>query len=101
MRGLYILDENRNVIPCTSILEWGVFMQDDAHRNVAVRCFGKATLSTVFLGLDHSLFRGTPQVFETAILDDERVIVIDRYSTWADAEAGHAGAVAALTKGEG
>lgn len=55
----------------------------------------RCNVSTVFLGLDHNFSgRGDPVLFETMIfggaLDDGRW----RYCTWADAERGHAEAVA-------
>lgn len=98
MRGLYILDDDRNVIPCNSILKWGIFMADDANRRVGLEVFGTAEISTVFVGLDHSHNRRPIQIFETALFDDEIFVVIERYATWAEAEAGHAVAVAAVKK---
>jgi hypothetical protein len=58
---------------------------------------GKATISTVFLGLDHNFFgRGDPVLFETMIfgggLDQEQ----RRYATYTEAERGHAEAVTAV-----
>lgn len=60
-----------------------------------IRHWGQsADVSTVFLGLDHSWGDGEPQIFETMVfggaLDQEQ----ERYSTWAEAEAGHAAMVA-------
>lgn len=97
MRGLYILDADRNPVPCASILAWGEFMQDDAPRRVGHDVCGGVELSTVFLGMDYAHGRGHMRVFETAAFsDDGDVCVIDRYATWAEAEEGHAAAVAAF-----
>lgn len=96
MRGLYILDADRNPVAAKSILEWGEFMHNDSQRRVALAKFGTAEISTVFLGMNYGHGRGTLRVFETAIFDDDDVMVIDRYATWAEAEAGHAAAVAAF-----
>lgn len=50
-------------------------------------------VSTVFLGLNHNWGSGAPHIFETMVfggpLDGEQ----DRYSTWEEAEAGHASIV--------
>lgn len=51
---------------------------------------GSATVSTVFLGLDHQfLDGGPPHIFETMVFGGELDSEQDRYSTWAEAEAGH------------
>lgn len=57
-----------------------------------------AWVSTVFLGLDHRYFgEGPPLLFETmAFAGDDFDSYQARYSTWADAEAGHVLAVAAI-----
>jgi hypothetical protein len=48
------------------------------------------TVSTVFLGLDHSTFSGAIQVFETMVfLDSWSDLDCERYSTWYQAELGH------------
>jgi hypothetical protein len=56
-----------------------------------------ALVSTVFLGSNLCMGPGPPLVFETAIFragkDTE---IVDRYSTWEDAEAGHMAACAAV-----
>lgn len=46
-------------------------------------------VSTVFLGLDHNLY-GPPHLFETMIFGGEHDGYQERYSTWAEAETGHA-----------
>ncbi|MDX1247536.1 hypothetical protein GHK05_20720 [Sinorhizobium meliloti] len=59
-------------------------------------------VSTVFLGLDHQFGRGPPLLFETMAFrkgggDCEQC---ERYSTWDDAEAGHAAMVRRLQRQE-
>jgi hypothetical protein len=53
-------------------------------------------ISTIFLGLDHQLGSGPKLWFETMVFpgDDGEDSYMARYSTWAQAEAGHAAAVA-------
>lgn len=62
--------------------------------HVAFTKIGAVDVSTVFLGLDHQFGEGPPLLFETMVfggpLDEEQ----RRYTTWAEAEAGHAEMVA-------
>jgi hypothetical protein len=52
------------------------------------------TVSTVFLGIDHSFGSGLPVLFETMVFSDyDEVEIPDttrRYRTWSEAEQGHA-----------
>lgn len=59
------------------------------HKHVANTEINGITVSTVFLGLDHSWGGGTPILFETMIFGGEHDQFQERYSTWAEAEAGH------------
>lgn len=64
---------------------------DRAARRVALDKVGEYEVSTVWLGLDHQFGGGPPLIFETMIfgsgpLDNE----MRRYSTEAEALAGHA-----------
>jgi hypothetical protein len=51
-------------------------------------------VSTVFLGIDHSFGRGDPVLFETMIFGGPLDGYQWRYCTYAEAEHGHADAVA-------
>lgn len=55
----------------------------------------KCEVSTVFLGLDHNYGRGDPLIFETMIFGGPLDNATYRYSTWVQAEAGHAELVTA------
>ena len=61
----YILDENNNSIPEPDLLKWGKWLQT-AERHVALTEIpgddGRpdVSVSTVFLGLDHSFARYQP-----------------------------------------
>lgn len=57
---------------------------------------GDSDVSTVFLGLDHQFGRGAPLLFETMIFGGARDGDQFRYSTWDEAEDGHAKVVAEL-----
>lgn len=89
----YKLDGHRPV-PAT-LNEVGALFEKPEARRVAWTDMGgvdgDVVVSTVFLVIDHSIpMRGAPVLFETMVfggpLDQEQ----ERYSTWEEAEAGHA-----------
>lgn len=60
------------------------------NRRVAYTQLVNATISTVFLALDHSFGEdGPPILFETMVFGGELDQEQERYSTWAEAEQGH------------
>lgn len=75
---------------------------DTADRMVAKDEIDGVLVITVFLGLDHNFFeQGPPILFETMIFDNPQKSFAEsyceRYSSWTEAEAGHAIAVAMVT----
>lgn len=93
----YRLD-GKSPVPC-SLMEWAEWMKNTKERCVAVTEIGPSRVSTVFLGLDHSFGGATPILFETMVfggpLDQEE----ERYSTWEEAENGHAAMVERVKRG--
>ena len=85
MRG-YILNGRE---PVSVDFETWAKWYGTADRHVADTQLGDVRISTVFLGLDHSFGGRHPLLFETMVfggyLDGEQ----DRYTTWAEADAGH------------
>ena len=73
--------------------EWSNRFPDRAYRRVAETTLPDGTwISTVWLGLNHQFGDGPPLIFETmAFSTRENLNELDcqRYSTLADAEAGH------------
>lgn len=83
--------------------QWGALAADDDYRRVGLTEIGPYTVSTVWLGLDHSFGRGPPVIFETMVFttsawkadrteeDHELLLEIDarRYSTLTEAMDGH------------
>jgi hypothetical protein len=64
--------------------------QTDEYRRVAVTTVDdKMTVSTVWLGLDHNWGGGPPLIFETLVFDGPMDGEMARYSTEAEAVAGH------------
>jgi hypothetical protein len=97
MRPLYyLLDEHHEPVPLPeSDADGWSLRYANSDRYVAVDSVGDATLSTIFLGVDHNhLGAGPPLLFETALFGpDDQVEVVARYSTWNEAEQGHQRAV--------
>jgi hypothetical protein len=83
----YIL-KGHKAVPA-DLMTWARWLETTSRR-VAETKVGAARVSTVFLGLDHSFGDGPPLLFETMVfggpLDDE----MERYTTWDEAEQGHA-----------
>jgi len=90
MNDHYILD-GKTPVPC-DLMTWaktwgGVDKIVEKTKNDGVE------VSTVFLGLDHRFDPdGPPMLFETMVFggSDEQDEICERYSTWEEAEAGHA-----------
>jgi hypothetical protein len=92
MSDHFILNSQGDV-EATDLMTWARWFET-ADRVVAKTRIGDdAEVSTIFLGLDHSFGSGPPLIFETMVfggpLDQEQ----ERYSTRAEAEAGHAALV--------
>jgi hypothetical protein len=85
MSDWYRLDAQRNVVPS----EQG-FNRRSGEWVVGKTTTGNATVSTVFLGLDHGYNDGPPVVFETLVFGGVHSDEQERYCTWPEAEAGHA-----------
>ena len=96
MSEYYILD-GRDAKPADGFT-WAKWLEEHrTDRHVADETRGDARISTVFLGLNHNFCGdGPPLIFETMVfggpLDQEQ----ERYSTWEQAEAGHAAMLARL-----
>lgn len=79
------------------LLKWAEWFANGDARRVAHDVVGAVRVSTVFLGLDHQFGNGPPLLFETMTFgpnDDGQEE--HRYSTWDEAEAGHAAIVERL-----
>lgn len=90
MSDWYVLDKNRNVIGPVDMLV-GAKAIEKQRRVALTDVYDGCKVSTVFLGLDHSFTPGGPPlVFETMVFGGPFSDEGGRYSTWAEAEAGHA-----------
>lgn len=72
-----------------------LYEADPESRRVAKTTIGSYLISTVWLGLDHSMFGDPPLIFETMVFPTVAGEMVPteydcwRYSTEADARAGH------------
>lgn len=92
----YILDGHEPV-PMYDIVEWAKWTEQsyrDGSRIVMQTTLpNKIRISTVFLGLDHAFGSGLPLLFESMIFGGKNDEVMQRYSTWDEAQEGHDNAV--------
>lgn len=90
MNEHYIL-EGREAVPC-DMMTWATWLQNSRDDRIVGRdTIGASRVSTVFLGLNHRFDRGGPPlIFETLVFGGPLDQEMDRYSTYAEAEAGHA-----------
>jgi hypothetical protein len=86
---LFILDDDHQVVPVRDVIAWAEWFESHWPHNIAESIVGDVRISTVFLGVDASLFDGVPLVFETMLFGGSRDGYAWRYPTWKDALAGH------------
>lgn len=84
MGQLYILD-GKTPVPLFDTTKWGL----QVDKIIGKDQFGSVSVSTVFLGMDHSFGGGDPVLFETMIFGGEHDQYQERYCTWDEAEKGH------------
>jgi hypothetical protein len=75
--------------------EASYFLMDNDKRRIAIdtieASYGSVTVSTVFLPIDHRVLGdGPPLVFESLVFGGPLSDEMQRYSSWEEAEAGHA-----------
>jgi hypothetical protein len=99
MRHLYYDRKGNPISDVTG--EWGKLFRDPKYKRVASTLLPDGKwVSTVWLGLDHGYGEGPPLIFETMVFPSEEIMSeldAERYSTEAEAVAGHARMVAKWT----
>lgn len=88
MSEKYILDADGKPVLCEDLMTWSKWFET-ADRNIAKTEIGDVSISTVFLGLNHSFNDGPPIVFETMVFGGEHDGEMQRYVTKEQALAGH------------
>lgn len=89
----FLLNEQKQVIPCDDRDKWIRWIEDGGNRRVAEDWIGDVQVSTVFLAMNHNWWDGEPILFETMIFGGPLHHECWRYSTYDDALSGHAHAV--------
>lgn len=87
MNGCYIFNAQREPEPCHDLMTWAKAM--DADRTVARTTANGVTVSTIFLGLDHSFGGPVPILYETMIFGGPHDGYQERHTTREKAHAGH------------
>jgi len=88
----WILDAKGEPVPA-ELMEWARWFET-GNRILGQDKIGDVLVSTVFLGLDHSFGDGPPLLWETMIFGGKHEGYQERYSTKAEAQAGHSKALA-------
>lgn len=92
-RDQYILNERGEPEAVDDMLTWARWFEN-AQRRVAWTSIAPGVdVSTVFLGLDHSFGGGQAVLWETLVFGGPLDGEMDRYTSRAAAEAGHAAMV--------
>ena len=90
----YILDTNNRPVECSNILTWARWFETSNRRVGWTQITSQIEVSTVFIGIDHRFDdKGPPLLFETMIFGGSFDQYQWRYSSWDDAQVGHAAAV--------
>ena len=84
----YVLD-GKTPVPEPDLSTWVQWL-GSADRCVALTEQGDVSVSTVFLGLDHNISGSQPLLFETMVFRADKSNETVHYSTWEEAEKGHA-----------
>lgn len=85
----WVLDEHHNTIPADRD-QWATFFDSSDDRVVRQDSLsGGVMVSTVFLGIDHSMGGKTPLLFETMVFGSDWSDYTRRYTSWDEAEIGH------------
>ena len=86
----YTLDAAGEPVACDDMLKWAIwFAQSHEARVVAkTELPSGATVSTVFLGIDHSMW-DEPLLWETMMFGGDYDLACDRYRSRQDALVGH------------
>ena len=75
------------------IMEWGKLREDPNYKRIAETTLPDGTwISTVWIGIDHQFGKGPPLIFESMAFESKDNLdecECDRYSTEAEALAGH------------
>lgn len=89
MSGQYILDASGEPEYCDDLMTWGRWMETGDRIIAKDKPLDGVSVSTVFLGLDHSFGEGPPILFETMVFGGEHDGEMERYTSKEAAIEGH------------
>lgn len=93
---LHFILHGKVAVPCAGLVEYANWYES-ADRTVGKDKINDTTISTVFLGMNHEWRDDMPPLlFETMLFCGASRSVFGRCSTWEQAEAMHAEAVASV-----
>lgn len=99
-----LLPDGKTAIPEPDIKKWAPWFEDPQNRRVAFDQVGAITISTVFLGIDHShtAHRHKPILWETMIFHafGDLEHYQERYTSYEDAVEGHQRALLSVMENE-
>lgn len=94
MNERYVLNAKGEPVEEPELMKWARWCEEGANRRLAQdKLAGGITVSTVFLGLDHSFGGSEPVLWETMIFGGPEDQYQERYSTREKALEGHAKAM--------
>ncbi len=88
----YVLNDIGEPVLTNDETLWGECMKDVDRCRVGYDEKKGKTVSTAFLGVDHSFERGGPKILWETLVDDPpfyEMEIVERYSTLDEAKAGH------------
>ena len=96
----YILDENKNPVPC-DLITWAETFENPNNRLVRAETINGLRISTMFLGMDHSFDEDEVHLFETMVFDEKgESVEMDRCDTWDNAIKMHETMVERVKSGD-
>jgi hypothetical protein len=95
LQRYYILDEEHHAIEVPDFDSWAEWFENSNRQVDYTEITSQMYVSTVCIGLDHSLGVGPPLLFETMIFGGPKSVDRQqwRYASWDDAVVGHKAAV--------
>lgn len=84
----YVLDDAGRAVPVDDAMTWARWFER-ADRKLADTKVGRASVSTIFLGIDHSFGEGPPVLWETMVFGGPADTMTVRYHSAEEARAGH------------
>ena len=99
IRRAYVLD-GKTPVQETDLLTWAGWFADHDRVVVQTELPDDIFVSTVFTAIDLGRLNSAPMLFETMIFGGSSGGFVQKYSTWEEAEVGHAEILALMRRGD-